>query len=131
MMHTAVGEHYGEDAFDLNRCKCVFELVEVQQKFTSKALYEKKFIWVTLSARSLHMSDHSTKERKHKEASLTDVTEVIMAAPKVGTSPNPALCLTVVFRRGGGIDLQFDSQNTRDIWAETLKKIIKQVKESN
>ncbi len=133
MMHAAVGEHYGEDAFDKLRCKVVFDILEVEQKFTSKMLYEKKYIWVNLAGRSIHMSEHPSKERRHKEASLTDVTEVVCGIPKKfkeGLVPVPEHCLTIVFKRGGGLDLKFDSENTRDIWAETLNKIVKQVRDA-
>jgi len=79
------------------------------------------------------MSDHSSKERRHKEASLTDVTDFVLGMPKrfkEGLVPIPEHCLTVVFKRGGGIDLKFDTENTRNIWAETLSRIVSQVKES-
>ena len=51
MMHNAVGEHYGEDAFEKVRCACVFYILQIEQKFTSKQLYEKKYVWVNLAAR--------------------------------------------------------------------------------
>ena len=130
LMHNAVGEHFGEDAFDKEKCKCVFDIIEVEQKFTSKQLYEKKFIWVQLGSRSIHMSEHNSKERRHKEASLSDVTDVVDGVPKKykeGIVPAAEQCLTVVFRRGGGIDLKFPSRNERDIWHETLKKIVAQM----
>ena len=66
------------------------------------------------------MSDHGSKDRRHKEASLSDVTDVVKGMPKKfkeGLVPAPEHCLTVVFKRGGGIDLKFDTENTRDIWA--------------
>jgi hypothetical protein len=109
---------------------CVFEILQIEQKFTSKLLYEKKFVWVNLSARSIHMSEYNSKERCHKEASLSDVTAVELGVPKKfeeGLAPIADHCLTVVFKRGGGIDLKFDNQNTRDIWAETLTKIVAQI----
>ena len=130
LMHTAVGEHFGEEAFDKVRTKCVFDIIELEQKFTSKQLYEKKFVWVQLGSRSIHMSDYSSKERRHKEASLTDVTDVVIGLPKKfkeGLVPSKDECLTVVFKRGGGIDLKFPSQTERDIWHETLLKIVSQL----
>ena len=41
-----------------------------------------KHVWVQLNSRSIHMSDHASKERRHKEASLSDVTEVVKQPPK-------------------------------------------------
>lgn len=74
------------------------------------------------------MSQHMTKERRHKEASLLDVTSVV-AGPPVKRKTQPAtdisdMCLTVNFKRGGGIDLQFKSMKERDLWYDTLTKLV-------
>jgi enolase len=70
-----------------------------------------------------------TKERRHKEASLADVTSVVSGPPakSKGNTGNEILgdlCLTVNFKRGGGIDLQFKSREERDSWYNTLLKIV-------
>ncbi len=74
------------------------------------------------------MSQYMTKERRHKEASLTDVTSVV-AGPPVKRKTQFAdnlndLCLTVNFKRGGGIDLQFKTKEDRDSWYSTLLNIV-------
>jgi hypothetical protein len=40
------------------------------------AILEHRFVWINLKTRTIHMSQHMTKERRHKEASLNDVTSV-------------------------------------------------------
>jgi len=46
---------------------------------------------------------------------------------KEGLQPPQDKCLTVVFKRGGGIDLKFESTADRDVWADTLSKIVSQM----
>jgi len=75
------------------------------------------------------MSQHMTKERRHKEASLSDVTSVVAGPPAKKKAEGAAasvsdLCLTVNFKRGGGIDLQFKSKSDRDCWYNTLLRIV-------
>ena len=37
-------------------------------------------------------------------------------------------CLTVNFKRGGGIDLRFESEKTRNEWNDILEKLVKAAK---
>lgn len=101
---------------------------EVSQKFNNNTAYNKRFVWLNSSSRTIHMSTHMTKERRHKEASLSDVTSVVAGPPakkKADAVENVAeLCLTVNFKRGGGIDLQFQSKEDRDVWYNTLLHIV-------
>ena len=106
----------------------VFDGTELEQKFTAKTAFERKFVWINLNNKSIHLSEHFTKERRHKEASIADITEVIKGPPKKpptkGGGDNPDLGMTIVFRRGGGIDLHFKTKEIRDIWADTVRAII-------
>lgn len=84
-------------------------------------------MWVNVHSRTIHMSQYGTKDRRHKEASLADVTSVVAGPP--GKSKNvagdmEALCLTVNFKRGGGIDLMFKEESERDSWFSVLRKIV-------
>jgi hypothetical protein len=68
-----------------------------------------------------------SKERRHKEASLMDVTSIVAGPPikkKPGSENMHDTCLTVNFKRGGGIDLQFANREIRDIWYESLLHIV-------
>jgi hypothetical protein len=105
----------------------IFEGSMVEQKFTSKQVFELKFVWVNLDARTIHMSTHDTKESRHKEASLTDVTSVERGEPKRMKikEVNSSSCLTVNFQRGGGIDLRFKSDAECDEWFLVLNRIVK------
>lgn len=98
-----------------------------------------RFIWINLHSRTIHMSQYMTKDRRHKEASLTDVTTVVAGPPTkfkrgsaVGSGSASAAdlvatcCLTINFKRGGGIDLLFKTEEERNLWFTTLKKIILQ-----
>lgn len=101
---------------------------EVLQKFNNNTGYNKRFVWLNSTSRTIHMSQHMTKERRHKEASLSDVTSVVAGPPakkKAETEENFSdLCLTVNFKRGGGIDLQFKTKEDRDVWFNTLLHIV-------
>lgn len=103
----------------------VLDGIWVQQKFTSKSTYSKMFIWINLDTFTIHMSEHGSKERKHKEASLSDVTKVDAGLPAKGDfkEADKDLGLTITFKRGGGIDLKFESTDIRKKWLDTLVKI--------
>lgn len=107
----------------------IFEGSMVEQKFTSKQVFESKFIWVNLDSRTIHMSTNGNKESRHKEASLTDVTSVEKGAPKIIKikEENASSCLTVNFQRGGGIDLRFKSDAECDEWFLLLNRIVKDI----
>lgn len=111
----------------------VFEGASVYQKFTSKHTYEPRFVWVNLETRTIHMSlYHNSKERRHKEASLADVTSVEKGGPKrvKNMEGNISSCLTVNFQRGGGIDLRFNTDTECDLWCTVLNEIVTHIKMS-
>lgn len=126
-----------EKEYDLN--SPVFKGMVVQQKFFNKSSYDPKFVWINLSTRSLCLSEHSIKERRHKEANIADITGVIAGPPekyKASVNANgetvplsPELCLSVKFVRGGGIDLQFQTTQERDSWYQVITRLILQEKE--
>lgn len=134
--HTSAGEKEDEknaSEFDMN--SSVFEGLEIQQKFTNKSSYDTRFVWVNLHSRTIHMSQYMTKDRRHKEATLADVTAVVAGPPakgrrvsngKANENLNESCCLTINFKRGGGIDLIFATKTERDLWFSTLKRIIVQ-----
>ena len=133
--HATAGELQDEKyALEFDPNCSVFEGSEVLQKFTNKSSYDTKFVWVNIHSRTIHMSQYMTKDRRHKEASLTDVTSVVAGPPvkskrsSLGglTDVVDANCLTINFKRGGGIDLQFKTESERILWFTTLKKIILQ-----
>ena len=125
-----------EDALEFDNNSTVFEGLELLQKFTNKSSYDTRFIWINLHSRTIHMSQYMTKDRRHKEAGLTDVTSVVAGPPskfkRVSTVDGPSTeglstnCLTINFQRGGGIDLCFKTESDRNLWFTTLKKIILQ-----
>ena len=120
--------------FDMN--SPVFKGAVVQQKFFNKSTYDPKFAWINVKSRSLCLSEHMTKERRHKEASLGDVTGVIAGPPEkykaiIGANGDPQhldpnLCLSVKFVRGGGIDLKFSTMEERDLWSHVIMRLIAQ-----
>ncbi len=114
--------------YDDPKRRPVFDGTELEQKFTAKTAYERKFVWINLNNKSIHMSEHFTKERRHKEASIADITNVVKGPPNKlptkGGGDNPDLGMTIVFRRGGGIDLHFKTKEIRDVWADTVRAIV-------
>jgi hypothetical protein len=112
---------------------------EVDIKFTSKFSYSKKFIWINKRTLTINMSKYSSKERSHKEASLSDLTSVIAGPPAIykpidmstgmSNSSLPAqvdgkLCLTINFSKGGGIDIKFSTEEERNLWFTELNNIV-------
>ena len=71
-----IGEQTEKQLHDFDLNSSIFVGCEVEQKFTSKLSYEPKFVWVNAHTRTIHMSQYMTKERRHKEASLEDVTSI-------------------------------------------------------
>ena len=81
------------------------------------------------------MSQHMSKDRRHREASLADVTAVVAGPPakrSIVEGEDESIyvnkCLTISFKRGGGIDLQFKNKEERDEWLDALTKILKQIR---
>jgi hypothetical protein len=134
--HNDPGSKFSEalsKEFDLSAS--IFEGLTVDQKFTSKTSYEPRFVWVNLETLTIHMSTHNTKERRHKEASLSDVTSVERGAPKRLKSASdinsPNSCMTVNFQRGGGIDLKFEADSECDLWYRVLTRVVEYLKKND
>lgn len=118
--------------FDLN--SPVFAGSVVDQKFSNKSTYDQKFVWINIDSRTLNLSEYRTKEKRHKEASLTDVVNVVAGPPekfKATVSEtgeveklNVACCMSVTFVRGGGIDLKFKTEAERDAWYVAITKLM-------
>ena len=64
--------HIGTEKFDQNLSP--FKGLHVDLKFTSKSSYESKFVWLNSYSNTIHMSQVASKEKRHKEASLADVS---------------------------------------------------------
>jgi hypothetical protein len=104
----------------------VFLGLPVLQKYTKRSIYETKFCWIKLKTKTIHLSEYMTKNRRHKEAPLDDLVNVIKGPPKKPTNRSKQedeLCLTLIFRNGGGIDLKFNNKQERDRWSEYIHKI--------
>jgi len=65
-------KHFGTEKFDQSLSP--FKGLFVDLKFTSKSSYEPKFVWLNSYSNTIHMSQVASKERRHKEASLADVS---------------------------------------------------------
>jgi len=113
----------------------VFEGSTVDQKFSNKSTYDSKFVWINFDARTINLSEYTNKGKRHKEASLSDVVNVVAGPPdkhKALESNAPgstkkldiSTCLTITFVRGGGIDLRFKDEAERDAWYVALTKLL-------
>jgi hypothetical protein len=137
LFHT-IPDHNQEDK-QFDRDSAVFKGMVAEQKFFSKSSYDPKFVWINLKSRTLCLSEHTSRDRSHKEASLADITGVIAGPPErfkapLGADEQPSklnyeTCLSIKFVRGGGIDLKFQSTSERDAWYNTLLRIIAEQKE--
>ena len=117
-------EHEGKEIYD--QTSSPFKGLMIDLKFTSKSSYEEKFVWLNSYSNTIHMSQTVSKDRRHKEASLQDVTSLVAGPPNKCKGLTPAheqVCLTINLKRGGGIDLKFGSEEVRDLWYETLLKL--------
>lgn len=119
--------------FDLN--SPVFKGTVVDQKFSNKSSYDQKFMWINIDSKTLNLSEYRTKEKRHKEASLADVVNVVAGPPEKFKAPidqstgepmklNIACCMSVTFVRGGGIDLKFSTEAERDAWYAAVTKLM-------
>eukprot|EP00981_Chlorochromonas_danica_P003790 scaffold696_cov163-Ochromonas_danica.AAC.3 len=125
------------DQFDKN--SSVFKGMVVEQKFYSKSSYDPKFVWINLKSRVLCLSEHNSRDRSHKEAALAEITGLVAGPPNKYKGPlgsdgkpiplDPALCLSIKFARGGEVDLKFQTSSDRDLWNNTLARILLQQKE--
>lgn len=125
-------------ATDFDRSLPVFTGMIVRQKFHNKASYDRRLAWIKLEARTLCLSEYDSTLRKHKEARIADITGLIAGPPEkfkttaaerdsFTTNPDAWDCfLSVKFQRGGGVDLRFDSRAQRDMWLDTLTRLLQQ-----
>ena len=112
----------------------VFKGDWIEQKFTNKSSFVKKFVWVNAETKTLNVSDYARKDRKRQEASLTDFVSVTAGRPdkykpEISASGQPVeishLCLSIRFMRGG-IDMKFKTEAERDIWLKGILQAWKQ-----
>ena len=97
--------------FDL---KCsIFEGRFLPRKFIRNTEYQIRFFWVSLRTRTIDMSHFDQKERKHKEAALSDVTSIVRGSPQLEDidTVNPKLSMTINFQEGSGVDLRYVKLN--------------------
>ena len=122
------------DMLDLDLNSPVFKGTTAMQKFSNKSTYDQKFVWINIHARTMNLSEYSSKEKRHKEASIGDIVNVVAGPPekyKAAVDENGnteklsiGQCLSVTFVRGGGIDLRFATEAERDAWYIALTKLM-------
>lgn len=130
--HDDPGLTFKKEWKEFDMKSSVFEGAQIPRKLSRHSEYESRFIWINLEARTIHVSQHSNKDRRHKEASLADVTSIIRGSPKLEDTDvvKPSLGLTINFQKGGGIDLRFASDEECELWHTVLSRIITLVKGS-
>ena len=113
----------------------VFQGSNVKQKFTHTETFEPRFVWVDFTSHSIHLSTFNNKERRHKEANLNDVTSLKAGLPtkfsKQDEQDLAGKCLTIHFKRGGNVDLMLNTIEDRNLWYNTLRKIVEHAKATN
>jgi hypothetical protein len=82
----------------------------IKQKFSStkNSVFEDRFVWVDIATQTIHLSTFPNKERRHKEANLSDVTRIIAEIPSMYDSTSTPdgeknlkdRCITIDFRKG-------------------------------
>jgi hypothetical protein len=117
---------------DIDLQSPVFEGSVILRKFTRTKKYEFRFMWVNYETGTIHMSMYNVKDRRHKEASLGDVSSILKGAPNIAdeTVGKSSCCLTINFQKDSGIDLCFTTEIECDLWYTVLSRIIKSMKQS-
>lgn len=112
----------------------VFSGLIVDQKYSTYSYYDKKFIWVCPTTRTLHMSQFETKDRRHKEANLSDIQSIESIPPlkfKKGSSDDQDInstvdiYLSIKFSRGGGVDFRFRNPSEKNEFLNFLQLVTK------
>lgn len=127
IFHTIPDDLESTREFDQNQP--VFKGMVVQQKFHGKSTYDPRFAWINLKNRSLCLSEFNSTEHRHKEASIADIVGVVAGPPKKFKAMpqdvlDPNCCLSIMFVRGGGIDIRFTNREDRDMWSRVLMRLI-------
>jgi len=126
-------EKYKEEAVELVKTldanSPVFMGTVVHEKYIKESKFEQKFVWVDISNHTIHMSAFlHNKTKHHKEASLAHIVSVKAGPPKKVDPQSDVVtanrCITICFKRGGGVDFVFATEEERNLWYETLGKII-------
>ena len=122
------------EILDLDLNSPVFKGTTALQKFSNKATYDQKYVWINIHNRTLNLSEYSSKEKRHKEASIGDIVNVVAGPPEkykavsdengVTETLNIGQCISVTFIRGGGIDMKFLTEAERDAWYIALTKLM-------
>jgi hypothetical protein len=122
------------EMLDLDLSSPVFKGTTAMQKFSNKSTYDQKYVWINIQNRTLNLSEYSSKEKRHKEASIGDIVNVVAGPPEKYKAVadekgeteklNIGQCLSVTFVRGGGIDLKFLTEAERDAWYIALTKLM-------
>ena len=117
---------------DIDLKSTVFEGSVILRKFSRNRKYEFRFMWVNHETGTIHMSIYNLKDRRHKEASLGDVSSILKGAPNIAdeTVGKSSCCLTINFQKDSGIDLCFTTEIECDLWYTVLSRIIKSMKQS-
>ena len=115
----------------------VFQGVNLLQKFTNSDKFEPRFVWVDFTSHTIHLSTFkNNKDRRHKEANLADVVSLRAGLPNKVPKEQfdqdlTGKCMTISFKRGGNVDLMLDTTESRQLWYNTLRKIVERAKASN
>ena len=111
----------------------IYDVTPVEIKFCNRSKYDRKYIWISTC---FNMSDHAAKDKRHMEASLTDISTAVAGPPnkftrREGGLNNPDQCLTFTFVNGGGIDVKFSTKEERDFWQDAVLQLVMRLKQNS
>lgn len=69
-------------AVPVSKSQPILQGMSVYLKFMIESRFEPRFIWIDLKKKTLHMSQHKAKDRRHKEANLSDIVTVEKPNPQ-------------------------------------------------
>ena len=116
------------------------QVTAVKLKYSKKDSFSNRFVWVDAESDKLSMSQFNTKDRKHKEAFISDISSIAIGAvskirakdgdnkDSIDDNVDGKLSLAINFVKGGGVDMIFESTAKRDLWFNELNFMVNQFK---
>jgi hypothetical protein len=116
-----------QDADDLlSPDSFVFTGREHKKKLSSERMFRHRFVWVDMARRTFNWSKNNSRDGKHKEVDLSEVSEVSREVPRHGGKQELAgHYFTLAFSSGvAGIEICCETVEECDVWVGTLQAMM-------
>ena len=123
-----------QDADDLlSPDSFVFTGREHKKKLSSERMFRHRFVWVDMARRTFNWSKNNSRDGKHKEVDLSEVSEVSREVPRHGGKQELAgHYFTLAFSSGvAGIEICCETVEECDVWVGTLQAMMLKSRDSS